>query len=325
MKLFLTLFFTGILSFINLAEATPNKKVLISQVIEHPALDATTQGIIDGLAEAGYKKGETLDIRVESAQANGALAGQIASKFVTQDPSIVVGVGTLTAQSFAKYASEGKVKLVFATVTDPLGAGLVKSLKNPGNNTSGVSNFVSLGPQLSLFKKLQPNLKKIGILYNSGEVNSIHIVKQLEDLCPKLGLTLIKQTVSKTADVSQAATKLAQNVDAILISNDNTALGALPNIIKAAQNAKIPVYVSDTDAVEQGALAALGPNQYEVGKQAGKMVVRILQGADINSQPVEFPSKTELYINLDTASQIGLSIPKDVLKKASKVISSKKP
>ena len=324
MKLFLTLFLLGISTLGNFAEAKLSKKVLISQVIEHPALNATTQGIIDALAEAGYKKGETLELRVESAQANGALAGQISSKFVTQDPSIVVGVGTLSAQSLAKYAAEGKAKLVFATVTDPLGAGLVKSLKNPGKNTSGVSNFVALEPQLALFKKIQPSLKTLGIIYNSGELNSIHIVKQLEDLCPKLGLTLVKQTINKTADVSQAATKLAQNVDAIFISNDNTALGALPNIIKVAKNVKIPVYVSDTDAVEQGALAALGPNQYEVGKQAGQMIVRILQGADINTQPAEFPSKTELYINLDTASQIGLSIPKEVLKKASKVISSKK-
>jgi putative ABC transport system substrate-binding protein len=296
------------------------KKVLISQVVEHPALNATTRGITDALAQAGFIQGKNLELRVESAQANVSLAGQIASKFVNQNADVVVGVGTISAQSFIKYASKGETKLIFSSVTDPLGAGLVKSLETPGNNTSGVSNFVELEPQLKLFETIQPKLKRLGILYNPGEVNSVSIVNKLETLAPNYNLNLVKQSVAKTADVAQNAVRLAENSDAIYIGNDNTALSSLQSVIKAAQNAKIPVYVSDTDAVEQGAVAALGPNQYEVGLQTGKMIVRVLQGADINTIPVEFPDKTELYLNLIAAEKANITIPDDVIKTAAKVI-----
>ena len=296
------------------------KKVLISQVVEHPALNATTRGITDALAQAGFIQGKNLELRVESAQANVSLAGQIASKFVNQNADVVVGVGTISAQSFIKYASKGETKLIFSSVTDPLGAGLVKSLETPGNNTSGVSNFVELEPQLKLFETIQPKLKRLGILYNPGEVNSVSIVNKLETLAPNYNFNLVKQSVAKTADVAQNAVRLAENSDAIYIGNDNTALSSLQSVIKAAQNAKIPVYVSDTDAVEQGAVAALGPNQYEVGLQTGKMIVRVLQGADINTIPVEFPDKTELYLNLIAAEKANITIPDDVIKTAAKVI-----
>lgn len=296
------------------------KKVLISEFVEHPALDATIKGIIDGLEQSGYKRNVNLEIRVESAQANPALASQIAAKFINQNPDIVVGVATISAQSFAKYASENKTKLAFSSVTDPLQAGLVKSLENPGNNTSGVSNFIELQPQLELFKKIQPELKRLGFLYNPGELNSISLVNRLEKLCPQLGITLVKQTANKTGEVAQAAMKLAANVDAIFISNDSTALSALQSIIMATNKLKIPVYVSDTDAVALGALAALGPNQYQVGVKTGQMIARSLKGEDIGTMPVEFPTKTELFINEKAAEALGIKIPNDVKAKATRII-----
>lgn len=295
------------------------KKVYISKIVEHPALDATTKGIIAALQKKGYESGKNLDVRVESAQANSSLAQQIASKYINKNPDVVVGVGTVTAQSFAKQAAAGKVKLVFSSVTDPLNAGLVQCLDKPGNNTTGVSNYVDLEPQLELFKKLQPNLKKLGFLYNPGEANSAFLKEKLETLCPKLGLELVCQAVNKTADVAQNATKLAQISGAIFISNDNTALSGLKSVIKAAQTAKIPVYVSDTDAVAMGAVAALGPNQYEVGLQTGNIIARLLDGGDIATEKVEFPTKTDLYLNIEAAKLAGIEIPADLLKSATKV------
>lgn len=300
------------------------KRVLISQVIEHPALNQTVRGIIDALKEGGYEKDKNLEIRVESAQANGALAAQIAEKFMAQEPDVVVGVGTLSAQSLVKYAINNQTKLIFSSITDPSGAGLVQEIEKPGNNTSGVSNFVNLEPQLTMFKKLLPKLKRIGILYNVGEVNSVSMVKKLEILCPQLGLSLVKQTIAKTGDVAQGALKLAAQVDAIFISNDNTSLSSLPSIINVAEKAKIPVFVSDVDATEKGAVAALGPNQYNIGHQTGRMIVGILNGDDIKAMPVQFPAKIDLYINLDAAKKIGLAIPQEILDNATKIINTPK-
>jgi putative ABC transport system substrate-binding protein len=294
------------------------KKIYINQFVEHPALNKTTEGIIDGLAQKGYKKGVNLDLRVESAQANSALAFQIASKFVHQNADIVVGVATISAQSFSKYAKENKTKLVFSSVTDPVKAGLVQSQNLPKNNTSGVSNFVALEPQLELFKSIQPKLKRLGFLYNPSEVNSLSLIAQLKTLCPLLGITLVLQSAQKTSDMPQAAAKLAGQVDAIFISNDSTALSALSTIIKAANKNKIPVYVSDTDAVALGALAALGPNQYKIGLQTADMIARVLKGENINDMPVEFPKDMELYLNENAAKKLGIIFPAN-LKKANYV------
>lgn len=294
------------------------KKILISQVVEHPALDITTKGIVDGLNQHGFKRGVNTIIRIESAQANAALASQIAGKFVNQEPDLVVGVGTISAQSFSKYTKQKKVKLVFSSITDPVEAHIIQSLEKPRQNTSGVSNFVDLKPQIELFQKLQPTLKRIGILYNPGEINSVSVVKKLEALCLKLCLTLTKQTINKTGDIPQNTAKLANQVDAIFISNDNTALSGLQGIIRIATKAKVPVYVSDTDSVKLGALAALGPNQYELGIQTAELMARVLKGEDINTIPVEFPRKMGLYLNLKAAKTLEITIPQKILTKATR-------
>ncbi|WP_052045922.1 ABC transporter substrate-binding protein [Candidatus Paracaedibacter symbiosus] len=302
------------------ATIQPPHKVYISKIADHPALDATTNGIVAALEIKGYKQGKNLDLRIESAQGNPALAQQIAAKYSNQNPAVVVGVGTVTAQSFAKHAASKKVKLVFSSITDPLKSGLVQTITAPNNNTSGVSNYIDLLPQLELFKKLQPSLKKLGFLYNPGEANSVILKEKLEELCPQLDLILICQAVNKTADVAQNATKLAQNSQAIFISNDSTALSSLQSVIKAATRAKIPVYVSDTDAVALGAVAALGPNQYEIGLQTGYMIARLLNGGDIAVEQIELPHKTDLYLNVDAAARIGIIIPEELTKLATKVI-----
>jgi len=298
------------------------KKVLICKVTDHMALNLTVQGIIDALKEKGYEAGKTLDLRVESAQGNAALSGQIANKFLSQNPDVVVGVATVAAQSFLRFKGAGRAPLVFSSVTDPVTANLAKTPQKGLKNITGVSNFVDLEPQIDLFLKLQPSLKRLGILYNPGESNSVAIIEKLEVLAAKRGIKVIKQTASKTAEIPQAAVKLAQEADAIFISNDNTALSALQSVIKAARGRGIPVYVSDTDAVELGAVAALGPNQYEVGKQTGGLIAQILDGEPVDSLEISYPRQKNLYLNLDAARSAGIIIPQDVLRQASKVIGS---
>lgn len=295
-------------------------KVYINQLALHPALDATTKGIVDGLAKLGYVKGKNLNTKIESAQGTALLANQIAAKFVSEEADVIVGVATVSSQSLSKYARLGQTRLIFSSVTDPVGSGLVKSLEQPGNNTSGVSNFIPLGPQLEMFRMVKPGLKRLGFLYNPGEYNSISLINSLKELCPQYGMELVTMPAAKTSEVFQSVAQLAQMVDAIFISNDNTALSALKTIIKAAEQQNIPVFVSDVDIVEQGAVAALGPNQYELGLQTAELIVRVLKGEDVGGIPVQLPKKTELYLNLKAAKKLGLNISKELIKKAARVM-----
>jgi putative ABC transport system substrate-binding protein len=285
-------------------------RISICKVIEHEAINSVVSGIQFHLKD---KKNLLYDI--ETAQGNPSLAAQIAAKFANSGSSVVVAVGTTPAQCIFDYAKKGKTKLIFSSVTDP--ATISKSLKN--SNTSGVSNFVKLEPQVDLFKKIQPELKKLGIIFNTGEANSVAIVEELRKIVGNYGIELIEQGIQKSSDIPQAIGHLAEKVDAVFISNDNTVLGGMSYVVKVCNLNKIPVYVSDTDQVEKGCLAALGPNQYAIGIQTGKMIDRVLNGEDINGIAIEYPAKTELFINLKAAANLGIRIDGKILENADKV------
>lgn len=294
--------------FIATIQVFAKPEVFVVKIIDHPALNETERGIKDALDE----ELKDFKYKVESAQGRADIASQIAAKFVSSSADIIIAIGTVAAQSFLKHKEK---PVLFSSITDPESANLIQK------NITGVSNFVSLKEQVELFKRLQPNLKRIAMIYNSGESNSVVIVRKLEPICKNMGIELVLQSVSKTSEISQATIKIVEsNVDCIFISNDNTCLSAMNTIIKIATKKRIPVYVSDTDCVSLGCLAALGPNQYSIGKQTGKMALRVINGEKIENIKVEYPLNTELYINTSVARKIGINIDQSIINSAHKLI-----
>ena len=285
-------------------------RIDIIQTVAHPALDNTYKGIIDQLAIEGVKA----DIKFANAQGDLTLSNQIANKFASEKPDAIVSIATLASQSIVSANRNNDLPIIFTSVTDPIGAGLSR----PDANITGVSNFIKLDEQLELFKQILPNMTKLGFIYNSGEVNSLKILNDLISISKKHGIEIITSTAGKTTEVSSAVNKLVGKVEAIFISNDNTALAAFGIITKTALAAKIPVFVSDTDMVENGALAALGPNQYELGKQTASMLIRILNGTKAKDIAIEFPQKIELVLNQKIASELGIKFSDDMLTRAKK-------
>lgn len=271
-------------------------KISILQIVEHPALNATRQGFLDELHKLGYKEGENLIVDYQSAQGNTALASQIAQKFVSEGSDIIVAIATKAAQAVITAAKGTEIPVVFSSVTDPLGAKLVKDLMAPGDHVTGVSNSLSAEPQFKLFKRLLPNLKTLGIVYDPGEDNSITLNMEMEKAATALDLKLVFATATKSSDVLTASQSLCGKVDAIFINNDNTALSAFSSVIKAARSCNIPAFVSDVDIADQGAMAALGPDQVELGHQTARLVNRILKNPKAPLPPVEFPEKIKEYI-----------------------------
>ena len=294
------------------------KEIDIIQTIAHPALDNTRKGVIDQLAVEGLVDGKNIVIKFANAQGDSVLSNQIAQKFVSRNPSAIVAIPTPAAQSAASATRNINIPVIFSSVTDPVDAGLVKNLIAPEANITGVSNFIELDQQLLLFKQILPNLTKLGFIYNPGEANSVKMLSSLKERAEQYNLEIIPAIASKTTEVSSATEQLINKVDAIFISNDNTALSAFAVIAKIALAAKIPVFVSDTDMVENGALASLGPNQYEVGKQTGKMLAAILAGKAIKDSPVEFPVKVELVLNPAIAKALGVTFTDELLMRAKK-------
>ncbi|TCS61004.1 ABC transporter substrate-binding protein [Varunaivibrio sulfuroxidans] len=305
-------------SIMPLAAQGAEKSVAITQIVAHPALDACRKGIKDALADAGYVAGKNLKWTYESAQGSPTTAAQVAQKFIGEAPDVIVAIATPSAQSVA--ANTKTIPLVFSAVTDPVGAKLVSNMEHPGKNITGVTDLSPIGAHMRLIKRIVPTVKRLGIVYNPGEANSVSLVNLVKSEAPKIGMSVVEAAAYKSSDVLDATRSLVGKVDAIYIPTDNTVVSAFEGVVKVAEEAKIPLFAADTDSVKRGAIAAAGFNYYDVGRQTGAMVARILNGEKPGDMAVEGVSKTELYLNLRAAAKMGVTVPTDIVKEAKDVI-----
>jgi putative ABC transport system substrate-binding protein len=317
-----TLLGASLLAAASLAQAQDTKTVAITQIVEHPALDAVYQGVKDELADEGFKEGDNLKIMHESAQGNSAIAAQIARKFIGEEPDVIVAIATPSAQTVA--AAARNIPVVFSAVTDPVGAKLVKSLDKPGANITGVSDMLPIDKHIDLLQRVMPDAKRIGTVYNPGEANAVSLVNLLDERLKARGLTLVKAAATKTSEVLGAARSLVGDVDAIYLTTDNTVISAAEAVISVGERADIPVFAADTATVERGAVAALGFNYYNHGRQTGKMVARVLNGASTADMPVETMDTLDLYVNPAAAKKMGITLSDDLIKEAKEVVKSDK-
>ena len=301
-KVFFALLILTFIDFRSKASADAgSSSVRIIQLIEHPALDETRRGIIEALSSFGIN-----DCSWESAQGSSLLSAQIIEKFLGQKPTVIVAIATLPAQIALKLASPLKVPVIYTSVTNPNQAKLSGLI-------TGVSNFIDVKKQLEFIQKILPSLKKLGIIYNPGEVNSQGLLEITTQICKEQGIVLIPTVATKTSDVSTAMDNLVGKVEAVFINNDNTALAAFDAIVKIATPYKIPVFSSDTDLITKGALAAIGPNQYDLGQQTGKMIYRLLKGESVQDIAPEMPAKTEIKLNFSQAKEMGVEFPTELI------------
>ncbi len=292
--------------------------VAVTAIVEHPALDAARDGIKEALAEAGYKDGENLKFVYESAQGNPGTAAQIARQFVGDAPTVIVPISTPSAQ--AVVAATRDIPVVFTAVSDPLGAQLVKDMEKPGGNVTGLSDMSPVADHVALIKEITPNAKSIGFIYNSAEANSVSTLAALKAEAEKAGLTVVESVATKSAEVQGATRALVGRADVIYIPTDNTIVSAFEAAVGVAEEAKIPLYAGDTDSVSRGALAALGFNYFDVGKQTGEVVARVLKGEKPGDIAVRVAVGTDLVINKAAAAKMGVTFPESVTKRATKTI-----
>lgn len=294
------------------------KSVAITAIVEHPALDAVRDGVLDALNEAGYIQGKNLKWQYQSAQGNTGTAAQIARKFIGDKPDVLIAIATPSAQ--AAVAGTKRLPIVFSAVTDPVEAQLVPSWEASGTNVTGVSDILELDKQIELIQKIVPNVKKIGMVYNPGEANSVVVVEALKKLLPKYGIELVEAAAPRTVDVGSAARSLVGKVDVIYTNTDNNVVSAYEALVKVGNDRKIPLIASDTDSVKRGAIAALGMDYRDLGRQTGRMVVRILEGEDPGKIKTETSSNLQLFLNETAAKKQGVILSEELLKTASEVI-----
>jgi len=289
-------------------------QVGLTQIVEHPALDATRQGIIDGLKEAGFEDGKQIKIDFQSAQGEQPIAQIIAQQFVADKKDLIIAIATPSAQ--AAVTATNEIPIVFSAVTDPVSAGLVASNENGEGNVTGTSDALPVDQQLALFEKLGIKVENLGIIYNAGEANSVASLEQAKAAAQELGMNVVEVTASNASEVQQAAQSLVGRVDGLYLMTDNTLAQAVQSVLAVANQNKIPTVSAVESYVEQGALVTLGLDYYKLGLETGKIAAEILNGKAPAEIPVFFMTDLSLVINAETAEELGLEIPEDVLKEA---------
>jgi len=286
-------------------------KIGITQIVDHPALNAVRQGVIDVLAEAGYVEGENVEYILGNAQGDFSVAMSIAQNFLAQGVDLVVSIATPTSQAAVQVFKDTSVPVVFSAVTDPVGAGLTGY-----PNVTGTSDMIDVASDLALLKELVPGLTKVGMVYNPGEANSAILTDMAKDAGGDLGLEIVAAAAENTAAVPLAAQSLIGRVQAIYVTTDNTVVSALESVVDVAKSQGIPLLVADPSSLERGALVCTGFDYYDHGRMTGELVLKILQGASPADLPVEYQKGTQVWLNLDMAGEMGFSFPQAIEEKA---------
>ncbi|WP_208510509.1 ABC transporter substrate-binding protein [Variovorax paradoxus] len=293
-------------------------RVSVTAIVDHPALDAARQGIVEELAAAGYVVGKNLRLDYQSAQGNTATAAQIARKFVGDRPDVIVAMSTPSAQTVV--AATREIPIVFSAVTDPVAAKLVKSWEATGGNVTGVSDLPLLDKHLALLRQALPTAKRIGVVYNPGEANSVAAIAQLKKLAQPAGLSVIEGAAPRTVDVASAAQSLVGKVDAIYAPTDNNVTSAFEALAKVADQGRVPLIAADPSLAARGAALGIGTNYHDLGRQSGQLVVRVLKGEAPGSIASQVSPTLELLVNQAAARRQGLALSDALLKSATRVI-----
>lgn len=292
------------------------------QVTEYFGLDLSRKGFRDALKSRGYEEGKNINIEYKNAQSDMTIAKNIAESFASSEKDLVHAVATPVAQAF--YNASKDIPLAITAVTDPIDAGLVKSLEKTETNVFGMSDMVPMNSQFDIIKKFFPKAKKLGIVYSSSDANSSVKVREAKSIAADYGLEIIAQGVTTTNDVAQTVESLLDKIDVLYVPTDSTVVPAMPIIIEKAMTKQIPIIPEEKGQVELGALAAEGIDFYKLGYETGLMAADVLDG---KSKPQDMSVKIledrDIYVNKETLEKLKLQIPES-LKEKVKFVDTKK-
>jgi putative ABC transport system substrate-binding protein len=288
--------------------------IAVNQYVHHPNLEATYKGFQEVVDAWANSKGIRIDYNLQIANGDASVATQIARQEVAEGPKLILALATPSAQASAKATST--IPVVFGAITDPVAAGLVKSLESPGGNATGSSDVWPYEKQFELIRKLRPNAKTIGFVLNPGEANTVASMKLIEPALQKYGFQKVEASVANTGEVLAAAQSLVGRCDIFYAPADNTVLSGLDAFVKVAQTSKTPLFVGDEGSVSKGGVATYGIDYYELGRTTGEIAVKILEGTLPAQIPVATGSGARLVVNVEAAAKQGLEFPADLLKDA---------
>ena len=289
--------------------ASAKYNVGVCQLVQHPALDAATEGFKAALKD---KLGD--DVYIDEQVASGELnqCTPIVTTFVSNQYDLIMANATAALQ--AASAATADIPVIGTSVTDFVSAGVVNSNEAPGRNVTGTSDLAPIDQQIALLMQLAPEAKNVGILYCSAEPNSIFQADMAEGMLKENGLTVSRYTVADSNDIQQVVTKVAEENDVIYIPTDNTLANNMEIVKNVTVPAKKPVIVGEENMCGVGALATLSISYYSLGYNAGLMAYEILvNGANPAEMAIQYADEVTLKYNAEIADALGMTMPEDMV------------
>ena len=279
------------------------------------AADLCMKGLFDGLKDLGFVEGQNLEIKKAHAQAE---IGNIPLLFQNYDSMDLDAIVPMTTPCLTAACTTVKnTPVVFTYVYDPVAAGAGKDANDHLPFVTGTSSFPPIEDTVAMIKKIVPNVKAVGTIYNPAEANSVKVIEVARPVFTKTGIKLEEVTINSTSDVFPAMQAVAsRNVQALWVTGDNTALQAFDGVGKAAADAKLPLFINDPEFVNRGALMAVGIGWYKSGYVSAKKLAQVLKGENPEKIPFESYVEKKLQLNHEVAKQLGITFPENVLKEA---------
>lgn len=287
-------------------------KVAVFQIVEHPAIDELRTGFQDAVRSSPALTGKTVVFDYKNAQGDASQISLIADKLVADNPDVIYVMGTPCAQAVAKRTKS--VPIILGGATDPVSAGLVKEWDRPGGNVTGTSDLPPVDRQFRLAHEVMPSARRIGVLFNPGEANSVATMKRVRVAARAVSVSLVERPITGSADVAQSARSLIGRCDALYLPTDNTVQSALDAVMNVANENGLPVFNCSLDTVKKGALFSLSVDYRKLGDLSGRMAAQVLTGTAPAELPVKLIDVPELAVNLTTADKLKIQLPGSVMR-----------
>ncbi|NIA19902.1 MAG: hypothetical protein GWP07_05685, partial [Xanthomonadaceae bacterium] len=281
-------------------------------------------GFRAGLTAAGYREGVEVYYSVHNINGNQESVSVLVQEFVKHHYDLILAVTTPVAVAVKKATEGQKIPVIFTTVADPVGSKVVDSLGSPGGNISGVSHvaFPLMMKRLLLFQEAFPNLKRVAVFYNPGE----RFVEGEMDRFLKVASTATKLEmvdiqVHNAMEMKTCCERLSKNdVDGIFMVPDPLPMSRFGDLLACSRREKLPLMVIDNMLLAKGGVMGYSPDVYDVGFQVAGMAAYIFQGARAGSLAVQNPDTIKLVVSLKEVKALGLTISRDILRRADEVI-----
>jgi putative tryptophan/tyrosine transport system substrate-binding protein len=275
---------------------------------------------LERLRALGWIEGRTIDIDYRWAEGRNERLAEFAAEFVRRNVSVIVT--SATPPTVAAKQATSAIPIVFASVGDPVGAGVVESLARPGGNATGLSLQATdaTGKRFDLLRDAVPGLRRLAIMANSGNASAALEMREAEATALALGLEAITSEILRGEDIASAFEVLKGRVEAVYVCNDPLATTNRVRINTLALGMRLPTMFIAREYVEAGGLMSYGANFLDLYRRTAEFVDKILRGTKPADIPVEQPTKFDLIVNLTTAKALGLTMPSSLLARADEVI-----